>query len=304
MAKAYELPAPGQGFDPKIFYLGALCKRGHDWGQGRTLRSKKNKNCILCGRIDALERQAKRRAADPEAFKAKQAAYVREKRAKFGRESRSKYGLPHGFLEANGFTNAQARTVVKFIDHGLTVEQIKERLIIDSFVKGAGQLPSVARLIYDQQINHWQRHPADRLNHLRQYAQWRHHWNYAMSLQYRLYHRSKSKQRKAELHGSHAVRLTGNQLLGRWYDFNHCCAYCLASGDLEVEHVVPISKGGEHHLGNIVPACHQCNMSKRSKDALTWYMAQPFYSEQQWHMIQSILNSSKPLTYQADLFAS
>lgn len=294
MPKAYELPLPGKTFNPEIFYVGALCKRGHDWGNGQTLRAKSNKNCILCGRIDALERLAKRRAADPEGENANAAAYQKQHRAKHGRESRSKHGLPHGFLEANGLSNGHSRTVAKSLADGLTIDQIKERLLIDDYIRKAGRLPSVARLVYEQQRDHWLTHPDDRAEHDRQRAMRNHRWRYMTNLGFRLYHRSKSKKRKAQERGSRTVMLSPDQLWRRWVEFDHCCAYCGCKGDLHVEHVIPISKGGEHHLGNIVPACQRCNFSKGRSDAEQWYRSQPLFNEARWLAIQAALAKGLP----------
>ena len=270
MPKAYELPLPGETFNPEIFYLGALCKRGHDWEHGQTLRAKTNKNCILCGRIDALERQAKRRAADPEAYNARAAAYQRQHRATHGRESRSKHGLPYmpvGDAETQAMRKA---------------------------IREAGRLPSVALLVYEQQREHWLLHPDDRAEHDRQRAIRDHRWRYMTNLGFRLYHRSKSKKRKAQERGSRTVMLSPDQLWRRWVEFDHCCAYCGCKGDMQVEHVIPISKGGEHHLGNIVPACQRCNFSKWRSDAEQWYRSQPFFSEARWLAIQSALAKGLP----------
>lgn len=46
--------------------------------------------------------------------------------------------------------------------------------------------------------------------------------------------------------------------------FGGHCAYCGPTGRLEMEHAIPISieKLGEHHLGNLVPACRECNSRK------------------------------------------
>jgi|SRR5215207_5254709 len=53
-------------------------------------------------------------------------------------------------------------------------------------------------------------------------------------------------------------------------DYDGLCAYCLtASGDT-MDHVVPLSRGGIHHISNIVPACSSCN---KHKSAHLW---QPF----------------------------
>jgi len=275
MSKAYELPAPGEPFDPELFRLGKPCKRNHIHADGLTLRYTKRKICPICERIDSSERQNQNRK-DP-AFRRKQADYVAAKRKANGRESRSKYGLPY------------------------TPTLDKETIAMRRAIRRAGRLPSVARLIYDQQYEHWRQHPEDRAEYVRQYAQWRQHWKYALSLTYRLYHRSKAKRRKAQERGSCTVMLSPDQLWRHWLRFDYQCAYCGAQGDLQVEHVRPISKGGEHHLGNIVPACARCNFNKRSSDAETWYRAQSFFDETRWTRMQRILSSYRPAVEQLSI---
>jgi 5-methylcytosine-specific restriction endonuclease McrA len=50
--------------------------------------------------------------------------------------------------------------------------------------------------------------------------------------------------------------------------FDHRCAYCDQSTVEHRDHAVPInrSKLGEHRLGNLVPACKQCNAAKHDRD--------------------------------------
>ena len=43
------------------------------------------------------------------------------------------------------------------------------------------------------------------------------------------------------------------------------CAYCGSLGTVFRDHVVPISRGGDNVVSNIVPACTPCNSSKGSK---------------------------------------
>lgn len=48
--------------------------------------------------------------------------------------------------------------------------------------------------------------------------------------------------------------------------FCHRCAYCLRSDvKLTMDHVQPISKGGLHVVGNVVPACKSCNSRKNNR---------------------------------------
>lgn len=47
---------------------------------------------------------------------------------------------------------------------------------------------------------------------------------------------------------------------------NYTCQYCnKAGGLLEVDHIIPISKGGNNHLSNLTTACRRCNRQKKDK---------------------------------------
>lgn len=304
MAKAYEVPGPGELFDPAIFRLGSPCKRNHLWDEGVTLRKVKDSKCPLCDRIDALYRHAKQKAQDVELWKAKHRDSTRRHREKHGRESRSSNGFDHGFLEANGFSNRQGPAVAKLLSEGFSLDQIRQRFAVDAALRTLRPSPSVAKLIYLQQMEYWRQHPDDRVEYLRRQNLRNHHWRYMTDESFRLYNRSKSRRRKAQQRGSTALMLSPDQLWRRWVQFSHTCAYCGVGGDLHVEHVIPISKGGEHHLGNIVPACQRCNFSKGKADAEQWYRAQPWFSEARWHKIQTVLARSQPTTEQLSITLS
>jgi 5-methylcytosine-specific restriction endonuclease McrA len=48
--------------------------------------------------------------------------------------------------------------------------------------------------------------------------------------------------------------------------FGHRCAYCYRDDQkLTMDHVQPISKGGNHVAENIVPACKSCNSKKKDR---------------------------------------
>ena len=49
---------------------------------------------------------------------------------------------------------------------------------------------------------------------------------------------------------------------------NYTCQYCGRSAydtDLEIEHIIPISKGGNDDTRNLVTACSECNRSKGAR---------------------------------------
>lgn len=47
------------------------------------------------------------------------------------------------------------------------------------------------------------------------------------------------------------------------------CTYCGNPGG-EVDHIIPLSKGGNHSIGNLTSSCMQCNRSKGSKLLIEW----------------------------------
>lgn len=76
-------------------------------------------------------------------------------------------------------------------------------------------------------------------------------------------------QRAHQARRRQAVRdgdFTGQDWLDLLEEFDSACAYCQARGiKLEVEHMTPLSRGGRHTKGNIVPACETCNDRKYTR---------------------------------------
>jgi len=281
MTKAYELPAPGETFDTKLFKLGKPCKRNHIHADGLTLRLVKSRICLLCSRIDSIERQRKRRA-NPDCRQRDAEARI-AKRKRDGRPSRSKYGLPY------------------------TPRQEPAVYAMRAAIRRAGKLPSVAGLVETQQHQHWAANPDDRRAIMNPWEAQKSQWQYLTDHSYRLYHRQKSKHYKAMKRGNHSALIPGAELLNRWAEFDHACAYCgkpdHRADELELEHVIPIGRGGDHHLSNIVPACHRCNQSKKRHNAFDWYQQQLFYSDARWQKICAILNKRELTWHQMRLIA-
>jgi len=277
MPKAYELPLPGEPFNPETFYLGALCKRGHDWEQGQTLRLQSNKNCVLCSRIDAVDRQAKRRAADIEGFNAKQAAYMASRRALHGRESRSKHGLP--YTPSGDIQTRKLRAAIK----------------------RAGRLPSVAKLAYLEQRRYWKENPQAERTYRSKWngVQWR--WKYMTDPEFNSHERQRNSEKKARNRQNHTVRLRRDALRQQFAAFDSNCCYCGSADRIVIDHFIPRSKGGPHVLTNLVPACHRCNTSKLNYDPSEWYQSQSFYSLKRWRLIMKVLGKNKSTINQLPL---
>jgi 5-methylcytosine-specific restriction endonuclease McrA len=128
----------------------------------------------------------------------------------------------------------------------------------------------------EQARRHYQKHKLI-LNHKREALRSKH---------FALVHKSKFSQKELKAHF--------NQIKG--------CAYCGEQKSVTIDHFIPISKGGTDTLTNLLPACWECNLSKRDTDPLEWYKQQPFYSDSRWQIILTALSKRKAHYRQLTLF--
>lgn len=52
--------------------------------------------------------------------------------------------------------------------------------------------------------------------------------------------------------------------------YSSCCVYCGSKDEIQADHVIPVSRGGRHSIGNLVPACRICNVSKNDRTIMEW----------------------------------
>ena len=48
------------------------------------------------------------------------------------------------------------------------------------------------------------------------------------------------------------------------------CFACGAVGPMTADHIIPLSRGGVHSVGNLIPLCRSCNSSKNDKTWMEW----------------------------------
>lgn len=77
--------------------------------------------------------------------------------------------------------------------------------------------------------------------------------------------------------------------------FNWRCAYSgeMLGDNRTIDHIVPLSKGGEHEIWNCVPMNKGYNSSKHTSDMLEWYRNQSFYSEERLNKIYEWIEYAK-----------
>lgn len=48
------------------------------------------------------------------------------------------------------------------------------------------------------------------------------------------------------------------------------CLYCQVKPSEHIDHIIPVSRGGRHSIGNLTGSCASCNLSKNAKFITEW----------------------------------
>lgn len=75
--------------------------------------------------------------------------------------------------------------------------------------------------------------------------------------------------KRAKAYGVRTEAYSRIEIMMRW-DWR--CAYCDAPAQ-HLDHVHPLSRGGEDVPGNILPACQRCNLTKGAKSLAEWALS-------------------------------
>ena len=81
--------------------------------------------------------------------------------------------------------------------------------------------------------------------------------------------RNTAKRRKARLRGAEIKKVTAKDIQKL---LSFPCFYCGKKDNLQIDHVIPVSRGGRHAIGNLVAACASCNASKNKWFITEWKM--------------------------------
>jgi 5-methylcytosine-specific restriction endonuclease McrA len=73
--------------------------------------------------------------------------------------------------------------------------------------------------------------------------------------------------RRARQHANGVYEIYTKELMKL---YKSSCIYCGSKQEIQADHVIPISRGGRHSIGNLVPACRNCNARKHNKLIVEW----------------------------------
>lgn len=120
--------------------------------------------------------------------------------------------------------------------------------------------------IYARQKS-WQR--ANRDHHKAYQADYQRRYALAFPEKVRLHTANRSARKRTN--GGGALVISERDWSRLLNVYRNRCAYCSTADDtLQIEHVVPLARGGRHSVGNVVPACAPCNLSKNDKLLVEW----------------------------------
>jgi hypothetical protein len=304
--------------------LAAPCRRGHLWNDHPLGLQIKQGQCWRCEQCTKEHDQAPERKKQSKSWyeqnKEDQRLKARERMAALredpsyrklmaertkacrvrrwstvGRESRLKGVQGLMMPPGRALTGPEAGVVRQLVAEGHPVDwAVLEPLVAATLqlreaLKGAGKSPTVAQLVEAEQRRHWQENPEAKREHDRWWDKYKYLWRYRCDPSFRLHECQRNSEKKARNRGNHTVKISKSDMDARYAEFDNRCAFCGSADRITIEHVVARSKGGPHALGNILPACHRCNMSKRDHDPESWYRKQPQFSELRWRKICRVL---------------
>lgn len=108
-----------------------------------------------------------------------------------------------------------------------------------------------------ERVRDWRERNADH------YLNYQRGWKASNATKVREY----SSRRRALKRGADAD-LTAEQIADRIKLQGGCCAYCQKRKKLTVDHIIPLSRGGQHTARNIQMVCRSCNSRKSAKDPI------------------------------------
>lgn len=99
--------------------------------------------------------------------------------------------------------------------------------------------------------------------------------------------RHQANQKRWRINNPHAVinyntrrrAAIGNSIITceQWrslmMEYGFKCFYCsetLIAANRSLDHIIPLSRGGRHHVDNLIPCCRSCNSSKKDRIYPVW----------------------------------
>ena len=259
------------GFNPENFFLGSLCRRGHDYqGTGKSLRFNNNA-CKDCKSYWDKKRQSDH---------AESIHYLGNLCRRGHNHQDSGMSLRYTISDSC----VQCHTL-----HRESKEAHNERgrAYYRANTERTAKRVKAYRLANPEatkkRTRSWQLANPEKMR-----------VGYA---RYRQAHPEKARAythlRKAKKRNCSYSNFSAAELKVRLAEFDGCCYCGQAKVDMHLDHFLPLASGGSHVLSNLVVACPSCNMRKSDRDPYEWFSGQPFFSQKRWKTILKLLGKTQ-----------
>lgn len=132
--------------------------------------------------------------------------------------------------------------------------------------------PEAARALFRKMHhNHRDQRHRDLKNYRRRKLASNPNWDHERYLRYRIHHlaRALCKRTAGEKNYEKIKRWIREQLGQLIVQCRYCSAWLLPCS-AEIDHVMPLSRGGTHDIANLAVSCRPCNRSKSNKLLHEW----------------------------------
>lgn len=279
----YILPATSEYFTPNKKYKNGITSRCRKCtAEYLKMYSKINEDRLkqyrndyyLENKTDALEKSKKYQEINKENIKKRKHAYYVAHKEKHSLKQKE-YRLSNKAYMAEYSRQYRIKNSEKLKEYHKIYENSKREILTEKHRD--------YRLINKEKFQTYERERSKKIERIEMNKRYR------KSEQGKTTHNSNNQKRRA-LRRNLEVAFTQKQWTECVTHFNNECAYCGNAGKLTQEHFIPLVKGGEYTINNIIPACGKCNSSKQEIDFFEWYPKQPFYNRKRENRILRYLN--------------
>jgi 5-methylcytosine-specific restriction endonuclease McrA len=155
-----------------------------------------------------------------------------------------------------------------------------------TLLKAATYRANNHHVIKESQAKTYSKHRDKRIANSKKWANANKDRRKQIEHKYRLAHKNEINQRieqwrlkNVEVHRGYRLKRREALTINGIYEvidkdlirlYNSPCVYCGSKENIQADHVIPVTRGGRHGIGNLLPACKRCNVSKGNKLVSEW----------------------------------